>query len=206
MSLHLVRHGRTTLNAEGRLLGRIDPELDPTGVEQATAAAAWLASSLAASGRPVRIVSSPLLRTRSTARIVAEALGLPDSDVETDDRWLELDYGELDGVPLADVPGETWAQWRRDPDFCPPGGECLSALGVRVRAACAELARAAAGDAGSGDVIVVSHVSPIKAAVAWALDVGDLVAWRLYLAPGSVTRIGLSDRGPSLHEFNRVPY
>lgn len=198
MSLHLVRHGRTTLNAEGRLLGRLDPELDPTGVEQATAAAAWLAGTLRPGAR-VRVMASPLARARGTARVVADALGV--ADVELDDRWIELDYGELDGVPLAEVPDETWARWRRDPDFCPPGGECLSALGRRVRAACTDLAAAAPDD----EVVVVSHVSPIKAAVAWALDVGDLVAWRLYLAPGSVTRIGWSGRGPSLQEFNRVP-
>src|SRR5438105_9634594 len=28
------------------------------------------------------------------------------------------------------------------------------------------------------DIVVVTHVSPIKAAVAWALDVGDDIAWR----------------------------
>jgi broad specificity phosphatase PhoE len=197
--LHLVRHGRTTLNAEGRLLGRLDPELDAIGVAQAKAAAEWLAGSLRPTGK-VRVVSSPLLRARATAEVVASALGV--DEVEIDDRWLELDYGALDGVPLVEVPDETWAQWRRDADFCPPGGECLSALGARVRPACADLRPWASG---GDEVVVVSHVSPIKAAVAWTLDVGDLVAWRLYLAPGSITRIGMSDRGASLQEFNRVP-
>ncbi|SUZ62101.1 uncharacterized protein METZ01_LOCUS14955, partial [marine metagenome] len=43
------------------------------------------------------VVSSPLLRTRRTA----EAFGM---DVEVDDRWIEMDYGEFDGRPVADVP------------------------------------------------------------------------------------------------------
>ena len=206
MSLYLVRHGRTAVNAEGRLLGRLDPGLDPAGETQAAAVAASLATTLRPGSRsgPVRVVSSPLLRTRATAELIATdliAAGLGALEVELDDRWLELDYGEFDGVPLADIPLETWTTWRRDPDFCPPGGECLSALGLRVRAACDDLVPSAS----DGDVVVVSHVSPIKAAVAWALDVGDLVAWRLYLAPGSITTIGVSDRGAGLHGYNLVP-
>jgi broad specificity phosphatase PhoE len=195
MSILLVRHGRTTANAEGLLLGRLDPPLDETGVRQAAAAASLLA---AAERRPTRLVSSPLTRTRQTAAAIGEALGL---EVELDDRWLELDYGELDGVPLADVPAETWATWRTDPEFCPAGGECLSALGRRVRAACDELAEEVA----EADVVVVSHVSPIKAAVAWALESGDLVAWRLFVAPGSVSRIDVGRNGPSLALFNQIP-
>jgi len=42
----------------------------------------------------------------------------------------------------------------------------------------------------------------IKAAVAWALGVGDEVAWRLHLATASVTRIGWGAGGPVLHRFN----
>jgi broad specificity phosphatase PhoE len=49
---------------------------------------------------------------------------------------------------------------------------------------------------------VVTHVSPLKAAVAWALGVPDDVAWRMFVAPASVTRIGLGERGPALHAFN----
>jgi broad specificity phosphatase PhoE len=55
-------------------------------------------------------------------------------------------------------------------------------------------------------VVVVSHVSPIKAAVAWALGVGDEVTWRLFVAPASLTRIALGDRGPVLHTFNEVAH
>ena len=115
-----------------------------------------------------------------------------------DERWIELDYGELDGVALAEVPTAVWSSWRADPDFRPPGGESLVELGRRVRAACGALA----DEAASGHVVVVSHVSPIKAAVAWALGLGDEVGWRMYVTPASVTRIEVTSRGPSLHGFN----
>ena len=188
----LVRHGRTAANASGLLLGRADPELDAEGQLQA----ARLAEAL--SGEQVaRVVSSPLVRCRQTAAAVAGALGVP---VEVDDRWIELDYGELDGTATASIPPETWAKWMADVAWAPPGGESLARLGERVRVACDELARE------SDDVVVVSHVSPIKAAVAWALGVGDEVAWRLFLAPASMTRIAASGSRRSLHAFNQTTH
>lgn len=186
--LILVRHGRTEANASGLLLGRSDPPLDPLGMDQADAVAATL-------GHVRRVVSSPMLRTRSTA----EGLG---DDVELDDRWREVSYGDWEGRPLRDVSPETWAEWMADPDFAPPGGESIAALGARVRAACDDLVRAAT----ESDVVVVSHVSPIKAAVAWALGVPDEVTWHLYLAPASITRIGFRGSRRILHSFNETAH
>jgi len=195
--LHLLRHGRTAANAGGLLLGRLDPLLDPAGEQQAAAAAARLATSVTS---PVRLVSSPLVRCRATAALVAGALG--GVEVETDERWLELDYGELDGVALSEVPSATWSTWRADIAWAPPGGESLLDLGRRVRSACEELQAFAADH----DVVVVTHVSPVKAAVAWALGVGDEITWRLYVAPGSLTRIAVRGELASLHAFNDVSH
>ena len=192
--LILVRHGRTEANASGLLLGRLDPELDEVGRGQAAAAAASLAGT-----RVARVITSPLARTRATAEQIALVAGVP---VEVDDRWIELDYGELDGTPLGDVPAEVWAQWRADAAFAPAGGESLVGLGVRVRESLLELSEAARYE----HIVVVSHVSPIKAAVVWALGVGDDITWRMFLAPASITRIAVSDRGPSLHGFNDVSH
>lgn len=184
----LVRHGRTQANRDGLLLGRLDVDLDDLGRAQAAALAARV-------GPVDRIVSSPLRRTVQTA----EAWNAP---VQTDDRWLELDYGEFDGRPQREVPAETWTQWRADLDFRPTGGESIRRLGRRVRVACDELA----DEVRDGHVVVVTHVSPIKAAIAWALDVPDDIAWRMFVAPASVTRIAVSERGPSLHGFNLLDH
>lgn len=187
--LILIRHGRTAHNAERRLVGRLDVPLDELGQRQAAALAAV---DVVAGAR--RVISSPMARARDTAA----ALGLP---VTVDGRWAELDYGVYDGMPLGEVPADMWARWRRDPEWAPDGGEALAAVGRRVRAACAEVAVEAARH----DVVVVSHVSPIKAAVAWALGVDDRVAWRLHLSTGSITRIGWTGNGPVVHAFNVVP-
>lgn len=183
--LIVVRHGRTDANASGLLLGRrLDPGLDALGWRQA-------AEMAKAVGTVDRVVSSPLRRTRETA----EALGQP---FEVDDRWVEIDYGTLDGTPLAEVPPELWARWRSDTSFTPGGGESLADLGTRVRAAAQELLE----ESRERDVVVVTHVSPIKAVAGWALGVGDEVAWRMWCAPASITRIGVTGSTPSLHAYN----
>ena len=188
--LYLVRHGQTEANARGLLLGRADPPLSALGQRQAAALRDLLPAS-------ARIVASPLTRTRETA----EALGGSRATIELDDRWLELDYGEYDELPLADVPADVWRQWRTDMDFAPPGGESLAALGRRVRAACDELA----AEAAKRDVVVVSHVSPIKAALTWALGVGDETQWRMFVAVASLATVATEGWAPSVRSFNQVP-
>jgi broad specificity phosphatase PhoE len=194
--LILVRHGESTGNAAGLLLGRIDAPLTDRGRAQAQS----LGGSLSGI---TRVISSPLERARDTA--AALDLGLP---IEIDDRWVELDYGEFDGQPLSSVPAEVWKRWRSDPNYRPPGGETLAEAGVRVRSACEELfAGAESAEARAGDVVVVSHVSPIKAAVCWAMGLGDEGAWRLYLATASITRIAWgAGATPVLQRFNETPW
>ncbi len=193
--LILVRHGESTGNADGLLLGRLDAPLTERGLAQARSLRASVADA-------TRVIASPLARARATAD--ALDTGLP---VEIDERWIEVDYGAYDGQPLGDVPSEVWAHWRTDPAFRPPGGESLAEAGIRVRAACEELfAVDGEGARGPGSVVVVSHVSPIKAATCWALGLGDRGAWRLYLATASVTRIGWGADGPVLNRYNQTPW
>jgi len=188
--LHIVRHGRTDHNASGLLLGRIDPPLDDLGREQADA----LADAI---GPVDRVISSPLRRTRETA----EAFGV---EPVIDERWIELDYGDYDGRPLGEIRSETWEQWRTDLDFAPPNGESIRELGIRVRSALDDLV--ADGSAAERTTVIVTHVSPIKAATCWALGVDDLVAWRLWVAPASITRIGTTPRGGVVHSFNEIAH
>ena len=187
--LILVRHGRTPANAAGLLQGRLDQDLDEMGRLQATAVAAYVQRWCDVDA----VVSSPLKRAQQTAA----AFGLA---VETDDRWLELSYGEYEGTPHTDVPSEVWQRWRDDPHFTPTGGESLATLDQRVRSACEDLAGRAAGE----NVVVVSHVSPMKSAVAWALGVGVDISFNCHLDQAAVCRIAFRGDRPILQTFNET--
>ena len=193
--LVLVRHGESTLNAEGRVVGQLDPALTEHGEDQARAAGRML-------GSVSELRHSPLTRTTQTARL----LGL-DVPPVVEGRAIELDYGALDGERLVDVDPKVWQRWLTEPTFTPEGGESLADLGRRVEGLVEELFATKGEGARSrdGDVVVVSHVSPIKAAVAWALGADELVAWRLRLSTGSVTRIDMGPHGPQVVSFNETP-
>lgn len=187
--LILVRHGRTPANAAGLLQGRLDQDLDEVGRAQAVAVAAYVGASVEIDA----VISSPLHRAEQTAL----AFGLP---VELDDRWLELAYGDYEGTPHSDVPSEVWQRWRDDATFTPPGGESLAALDGRVRQACAALRERASEE----NVVVVSHVSPMKSAVAWALGVDIGISFNCHLDHASVCRIAMRAGRPILQTFNET--
>jgi len=184
--LIVVRHGRTEANASGLLLGRrVDPGLDDVGQRQAAALGKVL-------GAADRVIASPMRRTRETAA----AIGRP---VEVDERWIEIDYGSFDGTPLADIPASTWQAWRADLRYTlGDGAESLADLAARVRAAAEDLV----DEARTRTVVVVTHVSPIKAVTAWALGVPDGTIWRMYCAPASITEISTAGPTPTLRSYN----
>ena len=119
---------------------------------------------------------------------------------EVDEKWIELAYGVYEGVPHADVPSEVWARWKQDPNFVPEGGESLAALDIRVRSACQDLAERAS----RSNVVVVSHVSPMKSAVAWALGVDIGISWNCHLDHASVCRVSFNGTRPLLETFNET--
>ena len=162
--------------------------------------ASWSGATVgAARTPPAAIVSSPLHRTRETAEAIAGACGMA---VEIDDRLVEVDYGVWDGHPFGDLPADLVRQWRTDPHFTPEGGESLADVRARMSTCATDLLdRAAASRAA---IVAVSHVSPIKAAVLWALTLDDTFSWRLRLDVASITRIAPGPDGPVLLTFNET--
>ena len=92
--LLLIRHGRSTWNADKRIQGQADPPLDEVGREQARRLAERLRGD-----PPVALYTSPLQRARETAEIVGQALDVP---VVPDGRLKEYDVGAITGL--------TWEQ------------------------------------------------------------------------------------------------
>ncbi|WP_207480719.1 histidine phosphatase family protein [Arenibaculum pallidiluteum] len=117
-----LRHGETTANRDGIVAGTIDAPLTGAGLRQAEAAALRLTGAGIAA-----IWSSPQLRARESARIVAERLALP---VVLVPGLGERNWGEWEGQPRAVL-----VRGRR-----PAGGEGPEEFRDRVLAALAAIA------------------------------------------------------------------
>jgi probable phosphoglycerate mutase len=192
----LARHGATALSLEKRFSGRggVDAPLAPLGEAQARA----MAHEVAARGGIDRIVSSPLLRTRQTAQLVAEVIGL---DVEIEDGFAECGFGEWDGHTFAEV-RERWPveleEWLVSTDVAPPGGESFAACRNRVNAARARLVARTPGER----VLVVAHVTPIKVLVSEAVGAPLESVYRMELPPCSLSTLAwFPDGNASMFSF-----
>ncbi|WP_308168233.1 bifunctional RNase H/acid phosphatase [Nonomuraea sp. NEAU-A123] len=173
-SLLLLRHGETPLSVERRFSGLGDAELTANGLAQAAAAAERL------SREPYHldaIVSSPLKRARQTAEAVAQRTGL---GVEVDDDLREADFGAWEGHTFTEVqrgwPAEL-AAWLADPNTAPPDGESFEAVAQRIRRAEERLVERYEGRT----VLIVSHVTPIKTLLRFALMAPPVTLYRMHL-------------------------
>jgi probable phosphoglycerate mutase len=130
MRLYLIRHGETDDNIGRMALGRRDVPLNERGRAQALA----VAGALRAHDGVAAVYASPLRRAVDTATPLAQALGL---DIQPDDRLIEMDIGEMDGLTLVEAR-------ERYPDFMRrwlsdevagaemPGGESLAQVQERA--------------------------------------------------------------------------
>ena len=77
MTVHLVRHGQSTWNVEGRLQGQtVHPELTERGRREAAEAAALLRARCPGTGEDVGLICSDLVRAAQTAAVIGQVLGV----------------------------------------------------------------------------------------------------------------------------------
>ena len=135
--VYFVRHGQTDWNAEGRLQGQADTDINQRGREQADRNGQVLARLIA---RPEEFdfVASPMRRTRETMERVRLTMGLDPFAFRTDERLIEIHFGAWQGLTFVELearePGSTKARRRDKWNFRPPGplGESYEMLRARV--------------------------------------------------------------------------
>ncbi|MDQ1679417.1 MAG: ribonuclease / adenosylcobalamin/alpha-ribazole phosphatase, partial [Frankiaceae bacterium] len=140
------------------------------------------------------VVCSPLRRTRSTAELIAAAVG---ATVTIDEGLRECDFGAWEGLTFGEVeerfPDEV-AAWLADPHVAPPGGESFADVRDRVRQARDRIVAAHPGST----VAVVSHATPITLLACLALDAPLTSLYRVQVAPASITEIDWYADGPAV--------
>ncbi len=199
----LIRHGRTTANADGVLAGWTEGiGLDETGQAQVGALADRLA------GLPVRhLVTSPLQRCRESADLVGNRLGLTAAVV---DELGECRYGAWTGKAIKDLAQEP--MWRtvqdhpsaaRFPDGDGYPAESLAQMQARalaaVRAVDAEVEQQHGADALWA---LVSHGDLIKALVSDAAGAHFDHFQRIVVSPASLSVVHYTKARPFLVLLN----
>lgn len=160
-TLLLARHGQTVWHAENRYAGGdSDPDLTPTGVEQARLLAAF------ARTRGIEaVVVSPVRRAQETAAPAAAALGVETTVIED---LREVRFGIVEGRTLDEVAREEpdgaalVAGFRADPVAHPfPGAEPVADAADR----CVRALRTVAAAAPGATVLVVAHNTLLRLAL-----------------------------------------
>ncbi|MCF8078145.1 MAG: histidine phosphatase family protein [Desulfobacterales bacterium] len=180
MRIFLLRHGEVKGAGEKCFLGRTDLPLSAKGREQAAAWKARFAGRL-----PGRIGASPLCRALEFARII-------DADrqekVRTYPALSEIDLGDWDGRPMAEIRANDPASWRaRGEDFAgfrPPGGESFADLRDRVVPAFVQLA----GESDT-DLLLVSHAGVNRVILCHLLGMPLANLFRIGQDPGCLNVI-----------------
>lgn len=181
----LLRHGQTPMSVDRRYSGRGDVALTPLGERQVRAAGKRLAAmdGVITPDGVAPVIASPLTRARQTAQAVVDATG---GELHFHDGLLETDFGDWEGLTFGEA-SEQYPQlhrkWLGDPSVLPPGGESLDEVYQRVTRARGDLLEQYAGQT----IIVVSHVTPIKALLRLGLDVGPSMFYRLHLDLASLS-------------------
>ena len=193
-----LRHGQARNNAERILAGRTEGfPLTDAGVAQAGAAAELL------SGMDVSaIYSSPVERARQTAEIVAKGGPL---DVTVDERLVELDMGRFTGMSFEDIlrdHGNVFAKfYGGDPEIARSGVETFAQVRERVLA----MAGHAAARHPGGNVVLVTHMDPIKAMLSSVVDMSPDNLFELVIATASLNLFRHAGGRFSLSGINVMP-
>jgi probable phosphomutase (TIGR03848 family) len=194
-TLLLLRHGRTTANADGGLAGRQPVELDETGRAQAVAVGGRLAALPLAA-----VITSPLIRCRQTLD-----LALPAASPIVEDGLIECGYGEWEGQPLKKLAKDPlWPVVQQHPSAAVfPGGEAMAAMAARaVSAVRGWDARLTEEHGPEALWLACSHGDVIKAIVADALGIHLDLFQRIVADPASVTAIRYTPTRPFVLRLN----
>ncbi|MEX2246785.1 MAG: histidine phosphatase family protein [Dehalococcoidia bacterium] len=173
LTLHFVRHGETTWNAERRMQGQLyEAPLSDRGREQAHA----LAERLAGCGAEA-LISSDLLRALDTARIIGSRMGL---EVAEEAALRERSFGVLQGRLYDDLERELGEELRRiwrEPDIRPDEGESWRDVYLRA----GEMIDRLREDPPAREMVLVTHGGTMNVALTYLAGLPlEQMEWRRF--------------------------
>jgi uncharacterized phosphatase len=187
--IQLIRHGETDWNVQTRYQGSSDIPLNDTGRAQAAA----LAESMKGESWD-HIVASPLSRAMDTAKAVAGAIGIPESEIVPDKRVMERAYGEAEGLTIEE-------REAKFPDGDWPGLETWEDSALRGMNAIEDLAKERPGQR----ILVVCHGGLINAILA-TISHGEVGTGKSVILNTSRTDLFHDGETWTIGEISAVPH
>jgi broad specificity phosphatase PhoE len=192
----LMRHGETEWNKQGRVMGRNPVELTEHGRAQ-VAATARFAESI----KPDLIVTSPLVRARQSAEILAAALG--GIEIIEEPAIAEVLYGRWEGLhyhELIDDPH--YITYRKSPIQHPtPGGETIPEVQARGVAAVMRMIEAHPGER----IVFVSHGDIVRTVLCHFLKIELEHFHRIRVDNAALSAIQISGEFAEVKFLNLTP-
>ena len=192
----LMRHGETEWNKQGRVMGRNPVELTEHGRAQVAATARF-----AGSIKPDLIVTSPLVRARQSAEILASALG--GIQIVEEPAIAEVLYGRWEGLhyhELIDDPH--YITYRKSPILHPtPGGETIPEVQARGVEAVMRTIEAHPGQR----VVFVSHGDIVRTVLCHFLKVELEHFHRIRVDNAALSAIQISGEFAEVKFLNLTP-
>ena len=186
-----LRHAQAENNTKRILAGRTEGvPLTKTGIEQAERIAKYLASIDISA-----IYSSPIERAKHTAEIVAESCSL---DVALDERLTEIDMGKFTRMNYDDMfakYGNIFLKfYENDPVISEHEVETFPNVQKRVL----DLVDHVLKKHKNENVILVTHMDPIKSMLAKVMNLAPETLFELIIANASLTIVKEQDKKFSL--------
>lgn len=192
-----LRHGQAENNTKRILAGRTEGvPLTKIGIEQAEQIGKYL--------KPIdisAIYSSPIERANNTAKIVAESNSI---DYKLDERLTELDMGKFTRMPYDEIfakHGNVFLKfYSNDPIISEHNVETFPHVQKRVM----DMLDYIIKKHDQQNVILVTHMDPIKSVIAKVMDLKPLALFELIIANCSLTIIKHHDEKLSLSAINAM--
>jgi len=193
----LARHGETEWNVKEVFRGRIDIELNQTGIKQAELLAEYLSDL-----KLDAIYSSPLTRALNTAEMIASYHKL---DVEIAPGLIDFDYGKWQGLPHQEVKDkykELYAEWIKNPHQLKiPAGESLDEVRKRAISVVGNIIAKY-----EGTVVLVSHRVVNKVLICALLGLDNSYFWNIRQDTCGITTFIYENERFILTEHNNTSY
>ena len=185
--IYIIRHGQTELNNSKALQGRSDLPLNDNGIKQA----AETAKKLSDIGiRFDHVFTSPLIRAKQTARIIA-----PYAEPVIDDRLIEMDYGKYEGISFDEFPPEIlefFSDFQNNP--APETMEQLPCVVKRVGEFIEDIKDL------SGNILISTHAIAMKGALEYLTPESKGSYWSKNIWNCAVYRADNSEAGIAVPE------